>query len=82
MLSVSLLPVTLLLPVLLLLLMLGMEKVEGPLREDSVSEQLEAFLDSARPEEVETFVSEGFAPALDRYWKRRRLGRLLPGRGR
>jgi hypothetical protein len=47
-----------------------------------VSEQLETFLDSARPDEVETFVSEGFAPALDRYWKRRRLGRLLPGRGR
>jgi hypothetical protein len=80
---VTLLPLTLLLPVLLLLLMLGMEKVEGPLREDAVSEQLEAFLDSARPDEVETFVSEGFAPALDRYWKRRRLGRLLsPGRGR
>ena len=82
MLSVSLLPVTLLMPVLLLLLMLGMEKVEGPLREDAVSEQLESFLDSARPDEVETFVSEGFAPALDRYWKRRRLGRLIPGRGR
>jgi len=79
---VSLLPVTLLLPFLLLLLMLGMERVEGPLREDAVSEQLESFLDSARPDEVETFVSEGFAPALDRYWKRRRLGRLLPGRGR
>ena len=78
----TLLPLTLLLPVFLLLLMLGMERVEGPLREDAVSEQLEAFLDSARPDEVETFVSEGFAPALDRYWKRRRLGRLLPGRGR
>ena len=78
----TLLPLTLLLPVLLLLLMLGMERVEGPLREDAVSEQLESFLDSARPDEVETFVSEGFAPALDRYWKRRRLGRLIPGRGR
>ena len=78
----TLLPVTLLLPFLLLLLMLGMERVEGPLREDAVSEQLESFLDSARPDEVETFVSEGFAPALDRYWKRRRLGRLLPGRSR
>jgi hypothetical protein len=77
---VTLLPLTLLLPLFLLLLMLGMEKVEGPLREDAVSEQLETFLDSARPDEVETFVSEGFAPALDRYWKRRRLGRLLPGR--
>ena len=78
----TLLPLTLLMPLLLLLLMLGMEKVEGPLREDAVSEQLETFLDSARPDEVETFVSEGFAPALDRYWKRRRLGRLLPGRSR
>ena len=80
--TVTLLPLTLLLPVFLLLLMLAMEKVEGPLREDAVSEQLESFLDSARPDEVETFVSEGFAPALDRYWKRRRLGRLLPGRSR
>jgi len=80
--GVNLLPLTLLLPVLLLLLMLGMEKVEEPLREDAVGDQLEAFLDTARPDEVETFVSEGFAPALDRYWKRRRFGRLRPGRGR
>lgn len=78
----KLLPLTLLLPFLLLLLMLMMERVEGPLRDDATSEQLEGFLDTARPDEVETFVSEGFAPALDRYWKRRRLGRLLPGRGR
>ncbi len=78
----DLLALTLLLPFLLLALMLMMERVEGPLRDDATSEQLEGFLDTARPEEVETFVSEGFAPALDRYWKRRRLGRLLPGRGR
>ncbi len=80
--SVSLLPITLLLPVALLLLMLAMERVERPLRVDSVSEELEVFLDSARPEEVETFVSEGFAPALERYWRRRRLTRLLPTRPR
>jgi hypothetical protein len=79
---VTLLPLALLVPVFLLFLMLGMERVEGPLREDAVSEQLEGFLDSARPDEVETFVSEGFAPALDRYWRRRRLGRLRPGRSR
>ena len=78
----SLLPVTLLLPLGLLLLMLAMERVERPLRVDSVSDQLETFLDSARPEEVETFVSEGFAPALERYWRRRRLTRLLPSRSR
>jgi hypothetical protein len=80
--SVSLLLVALLLPVGLLLLMLTMERVERPLRVDSVSEQLQAFLDTARPEEVETYVSEGFAPALERYWRRRRLSRLLPGRPR
>jgi len=77
---VSLLPLTLLLPVVLLGLMLAMERVERPLRVDSVSEELEGFLESARPEEVETFVSEGFAPALERYWRRRRLSRLLPNR--
>ncbi len=80
--DVTLLAVALLLPVLLLFLMLMMERVERPLRVDSVSEQLESFLDSARPEEVETYVSEGFAPALERYWRRRRLSRLLPGRPR
>ena len=80
--SVTLLAVALLLPVLLLFLMLMMERVERPLRIDSISEQLESFLDSARPEEVETYVSEGFAPALERYWRRRRLSSLLPGRPR
>lgn len=76
----GLLAVTLLVPLALLVLLLCMERVERPLRVDSVSDQLESFLDSARPDEVETFVSEGFAPALERYWRRRRLSRLLPGR--
>jgi hypothetical protein len=80
--GVSLLPVTLALPLLLLGLMLAMERVERPLRVDSVTDELEGFLDSARPDEVETFVSEGFAPALERYWRRRRLSRLLPTRPR
>jgi hypothetical protein len=79
---VGLLSVALLLPLLLLVLMLAMERVERPLRIDSVSDQLESFLDSARPEEVETYVSEGFAPAMERYWRRRRLTRLLPGKPR
>jgi hypothetical protein len=67
-------------PIALMLLMLVMERVEQPLRSVSIGEQLAGFLDSARPDEVETFVSEGFAPALDRYWRRRRLARMLPGR--
>lgn len=77
-----LLEASLLFPLLLLALMLSMERVERPLRVDSLGDELESFLDSARPEEVETFVSEGFAPALERYWRRRRLSRLLPTRPR
>jgi hypothetical protein len=61
----------LLFPLAILLVLLGMERVEQPLRVDQLGLDLESFLDSARPEEVETFVSEGFGPALDRYWKRR-----------
>ncbi len=78
----SLLLVALLLPLLLLALMLAMERVERPLRRDSVSEQLVSFLETARPDEVESFISEGFAQPLDDYWKRRRRARLLPGRSR
>jgi len=80
---VSVLLLGLLLPLARLGLMLAMERVEGPLRQESaVNDQLETFLDTARPDEVETFVSEGYAPALERYWRRRRLARLLPGRTR
>jgi hypothetical protein len=61
----------LLFPVLILVVLLGMERVEQPLRADELGLDLETFLDSARPDEVETFVAQGFAPALDRYWKRR-----------
>lgn len=59
-------------PILLMLAMLLMERVEQPLRVDQIGSDLETFLETARPEEVETFVREGFAPALDRYWRRRR----------
>jgi hypothetical protein len=59
------------LPFGLLALMLAMDRVERPLRQDALGEQLLEFLDSARPDEVETFVQQGFAPALDSYWRRR-----------
>lgn len=72
----------LLLPPFLMFLMLAMERVERTLGGDSADQQLAAFLETARPEEVETFVSEGYAPALERYSRRRRLSRLLPGRPR
>lgn len=80
--QMGLLIVALVLPVLLLALMLAMERVERPLRAGSAGELLSAFLDTARPEEVDTFVREGSDVALDRYRKRRRLSRLLPGRPR
>lgn len=68
-------------PLVLLALALGMERVERPLRDEAVGDQLDEFLEAARPDEVETFVSRGFAPALERYWRRRtRRGRLLPRR--
>jgi hypothetical protein len=80
---VSVLLLGLLLPLALLGLMLLMERVERPLRREAIiDDQLETFLDTARPDEVETFVSEGYQPALDKYWRRRRLSRLLPGRTR
>jgi hypothetical protein len=59
------------LPLALLGLMLAMERVERPLRREALGEQLLEFLDSARPDEVETYVQQGFAPALDSYWRRR-----------
>jgi hypothetical protein len=65
---------TLVAPIVLLALMMVMERVEQPLRRDAVGQQLVDFLETARPEEVETYVSEGFAPALERYWSRRRSG--------
>lgn len=66
-------------PLGLLGLLLGMERVERPLRSTSLVDELAGFLDTAHPDEVEAYISEGLAPALDRYWKRRRLARLLPG---
>jgi hypothetical protein len=58
-------------PPALLGLMLLMDRVEQPLRREALGEQLAEFLDSARPDEVETYVQRGFAPALDSYWRRR-----------
>ena len=72
MLADALLPlVVLVFPIALLGAMLLMERVERPLRVDEVGLQLETFLTDARPEELETFVSEGYSSALDRYWRRR-----------
>jgi len=64
---------TLAFPGVLLALMLAMERVEGPLRDEAVGERLTDFIDGARPDEVEIFVSEGLDGVLNRYWRRRSL---------
>ncbi|HEY0561353.1 MAG TPA: hypothetical protein VGD03_13790 [Frankiaceae bacterium] len=61
-------------PLLLLLGLLAMERVERPFARDAIADDLEVFLTTAHPEDVETYVSEGYAQALDRYWRRRRRG--------
>jgi hypothetical protein len=62
--------VALLFPVVLLALIFAMDRVEAPLRREAVGEQVAAFLTSARPEDVETFVRVGLARPLERYWRR------------
>jgi hypothetical protein len=68
----------LLFPFVLLGFMIVMERVESPLRQVAVENQVESFLDEARPEELDTFVREGLPVALERFRGRRRLSRLLP----
>ncbi len=60
-------------PVLLLLFMLAMERVEEPLRRDSQEQQVQEFLESATPADVDSFVRQGVVGALA---ARRRRGTL------
>ncbi len=65
-------------PFSLLALMLGMERVEQPLRADAIGDQVSAALHNARPDEVEHLVSERAAPPVERHWRRaRRHGGVL-----
>ena len=67
----------LLIPLLLMVFALLMERLENRLRTSTMSEQdVEEFLDKARPEEVNTFIREGWARALATF----RLRRKKPGR--
>lgn len=76
-----LLLLTLAFPGLLLALVLAMDRVETPFRDEAIGDDLVQFLEEARPDEVETFVRDGLAPALDRYWRRHWLrDKLLPRR--
>lgn len=67
-------------PFILLGFMIIMERVESPLRTVSMEHRVEEFLEGARPEEMDTFVREGFPAALNQYGHRRKLARFLPRR--
>lgn len=73
-------------PFALLLLMLAMERVEEPLRVDQVGADVRSLLapdeDADVPaDQVESLVREGYGPALERYWRRRRVLALLRREG-
>jgi hypothetical protein len=57
-------------PLALLGLLALMNWIEAPLRSDDSAAELPAYLDEAQPDEIETFVRNGFKTALDRYWMR------------
>jgi|GEM_PF-6096840 len=69
-------------PALLLLGVLGMERVERPLEQSRVRSDLERFLaaddDAAQPETIEQVVADGYGRALSRYWRRRRTVADVP----
>lgn len=63
----------LLIPVLLMVFALLMERLENRLHTSTMSEQdVEEFLEQAQPEEVNTFIREGWSRALDVFRLRRR----------
>jgi hypothetical protein len=74
-------------PFALLLLMLAMERVEQPLREAELGQDVRGVLlgideDAEVPaDQVESLVREGYGPALKRYWRRRRVLALLRREG-
>jgi hypothetical protein len=63
----------LLIPLLLMVFALLMERVENRLRTSTMTEDdVEEFLESAQPDEVNTFIREGWSRALSLFRLRRR----------
>lgn len=66
-------------PPLIMLFALAMERVEARLRHDAVQEnEVEEFLEQARPEEVRALFGSGIGRALELF----QLRRLAPARSR
>ena len=68
-------------PIAVLFFLLGMERVEAPLRRGNDTDDVERFLDTAKQEDVDAIISGGLRKAMER-WRSRRFGGLLPGNGR
>lgn len=68
-------------PIVVLLFLLGMERVEAPLRRGNDVDDVERFLDTAKQEDVDAIISGGLRKAMER-WRSRRFGGLLPRNGR
>ena len=66
--------VVMLFPPLLIAFLLVMERVEEPLRRPPSAREVEGFLDTASPAEVETLNQSGIRRALGR-WRHRRQHR-------
>jgi hypothetical protein len=60
-------------PPLLIAFLLVMERVEEPLRRPASPREVNEFLNTATPGEVQTLASSGLRRALSR-WRRRRRG--------
>jgi hypothetical protein len=67
----------LIIPAALLGLLLLMERVERPLREDDVRHRIDEWLDSAGPDQLEVYISEGLSRPLKRYWRRQPPSRAV-----
>jgi hypothetical protein len=65
-------------PILLMIFMLVMERIEEPLTRVALERDVEDFLDHANPDELDTFVREGTDSAMDRF--RARLRRIRGSR--
>jgi hypothetical protein len=72
------LTLTLFFPLLLLALPLLMDQVERPLRNSGTTDALAQALPHTGPDELEDLATQGYAPAVDRYWRRRRIDSLRP----
>ena len=72
---------SLLVPLLVMFFALGMERVEARMRESTVrQDELDDFLERARPDEVNTLFKSGIARALERFRVRNRGGKVAsPG---